>query len=346
MSGGPPDSSVPDSPVDEFQLIAELFAPLARSFPGALNLTDDVALLAPDPDNDTAVTVDAMVAGVHFLPDDPPDLVARKLIRVNLSDLASKGARPFAVMLAAAFPIGVDQPWLRCFAQGLAADVSEFHIALIGGDTVATPGPLTLSLTAFGRVGKGRALLRSGARPGDRLWVTGTIGDGALGLAAARGERADLGADYATFLADRYRLPRPRVALGVGLSGLAHAAMDVSDGLVQDLGHLCRASGVGAEVEADAVPLSPAARVALTRDHSLLATILTGGDDYELLFTAPSSASPAIKALGQAVGVTVTAIGTMTAGGGVSVRDGKGRSLALGRGGWRHFSATESGAGA
>lgn len=328
---------------DEFQVIADLFAPLARSYPGALGLTDDVALLAADSDNETAATVDAMVAGVHFLPDDPPDLVARKLVRVNLSDLAAKGARPFAVMLAAAFPRGVELDWLRRFAAGLAADMAEFNIALIGGDTVATPGPLTLSLTALGKVRRGRAVLRSGARAGDTIWVSGTIGDGALGLRAAQGGWTSLAAEHVTFLADRYRLPRPRVGLGAGLPGLAHAGMDVSDGLVQDLGHICRASALGAVVEAGAVPLSPAATAALAGDNSLLATILTGGDDYELLFTAPPSAGPAIQALGREVGVPVIAIGTMQPGEGVIVRDGDGRPLALGRGGWRHFTADDSG---
>lgn len=334
MSGGP----------DEFEIIAELFAPLARSYPGALGLTDDVALLTPDPDHETAVTVDAMVAGVHFLPDDPPDLVARKLIRVNLSDLAAKGAHPFAVTLAAAFPRGTTLDWLRAFGRGLAQDAAEFGIALIGGDTVSTPGPLTLSLTAFGRVAKGRAVLRSAARAGDDVWVSGSIGDGALGLRAARDGWPQLGAAHEAFLADRYRLPRPRVALGAGLPGLAHAGMDVSDGLVQDLGHICRASGLGAVIQADKVPLSAAALAALTAENSLLASVLAGGDDYELLFTAPPAARDAIQDLGRRVGVTVTAIGTMTGGTGVMVRDGNGRQIVLKRGGWRHFDATETGA--
>lgn len=333
MSGAP----------DEFQVIADLFAPLAKAYPGAFGLTDDVALLAADSRHETAVTVDAMVAGVHFLPDDPPDLVARKLVRVNLSDLAAKGARPFAIMLAAAFPVGTDLPWLQRFAQGLAEDVAEFGIALIGGDTVAIPGPLTLSLTALGKVEKGRAILRSGAQAGDMVWVSGTIGDGALGLRAARDGWEGLAAEHVDYLAGRYRLPRPRLALGAGLPGLAHAGMDVSDGLVQDLGHLCRASGLGAVVEASAVPLSAAVRAAMVTDHSLLATVLTGGDDYELLFTAPPSASPAIRELGQEAGVEVTAIGTMGPGEGVAVRDRNGQPLPLARGGWRHFAGTDLG---
>lgn len=336
MSGAP----------DEFQVIADLFAPLARSYPGALGLTDDVALLAADGDYETAATMDAMVAGVHFLPGDPADLVARKLVRVNLSDLAAKGARPFAIMLAAAFPKGVDLDWLRLFAKGLGEDVAEFNIALIGGDTVATPGPLTLSLTALGKVGRGRAVLRSGAKAGDSVWVSGSIGDGALGLRAARDGWEGLAAAHVDFLADRYRLPRPRVGVGAGLPGLAHAGMDVSDGLVQDLGHICRASGLGAEIDAAAVPLSPAAQAALRGDHSLLATILTGGDDYELLFTAPPSATADVLALGRQAGVAVTAIGTMIAGEGVCVRAEDGRPMQLDRGGWRHFNATDTGAGA
>lgn len=336
MSGAP----------DEFQVIADLFAPLAQAYPGALGLTDDVALLGPDPAHETAVTMDAMVAGVHFLPDDPPDLVARKLVRVNLSDLAAKGARPFAIMLAAAFPKGTDLAWMQLFARGLAEDVAEFGIALIGGDTVAIPGPLTLSLTAFGKVETGRAILRSAAQVGDVVWVSGSIGDGALGLRAARDGWDGLAPQHVNYLAGRYRLPRPRVGLGARLPGLAHAGMDVSDGLVQDLGHICRASSLAAVVEAAKVPLSPAARAAVAADDSLLATVLTGGDDYELLFTAPPSATPAILALGGEAGVDVTAIGSMEAGEGVTVRGGDGRPLALARGGWRHFSATESGTGA
>lgn len=335
MSGAPPDQSQ----VDEFQIIAQLFAPLAQSFPGALGLTDDAALLPPDT-HETVVTVDAMVAGVHFLPDDPPDLVARKLVRVNLSDLAAKGAVPFGVLLAAAFPHGTGQDWLERFAHGLGQDMGEFGIALIGGDTVATPGPLTLSLTAMGRVAAGRAVLRSGAQAGDVVWVSGSIGDGALGLRAARGQLT-LAPEHMAALADRYRLPRPRVGLGPCLVGLATAGMDVSDGLIQDLGHLCRASGVAAIVDAAAVPLSPGARAALDQDQSLLATILTGGDDYELLFTAPSSATASLLELAERSGVPLTAIGRMQVGSGVTVHDASGHVLSLGQGGWRHFSATD-----
>ncbi|MBI2236065.1 MAG: thiamine-phosphate kinase [Magnetospirillum sp.] len=319
-------------PPDEFGLIAKYFAPLAAGFPGALGLTDDAAFLPADAAHETVVTVDAIVAGVHFLPDDPAGLVARKLVRVNLSDLAAKGAVPFAVMLSAAFPHGTGDDWLQAFADGLAEDLKAYGTALIGGDTVSTPGPLTLSLTALGRVEAGRGIKRSGASVGDAIWVSGTIGDGALGLLVATGKLASNAE-----LLDRYRLPQPRVDLGPRLVGLATAAMDVSDGLVQDLGHLMTASGVGGVVEAAAVPLSAAAAAALALDHSLLAMVLTGGDDYELLFTAPLAVGGALSALAADIGVALTPIGRVVAGQGVTVRGPDGRSLALEHGGWRHF---------
>jgi thiamine-monophosphate kinase len=318
---------------EEFDLIARYFAPLSAGFPGALGLTDDAAFLPPDAGHETVVTVDAIVGGVHFLPDDPPDLIARKLVRVNLSDLAAKGATPFAVLLSAAFPHGTGDDWLRVFADGLGRDLCEFRVALIGGDTVSTPGPLTLSLTALGRVEAGRGLRRSGAAAGDTIWVSGSIGDGALGLLVATGK---LPPD--AHLLDRYRLPRPRLEVGPPLVGLATAAMDVSDGLVQDLGHMMRASGVRGEVEAARVPLSPQVASSLAADHSLLATVLTGGDDYELLFTAPPAAAPALSALAGTSGVALTPIGQVVAGQGVAVFGADGRPLALGRGGWRHFT--------
>lgn len=320
----------------EFELIAELFAPLSAGFPGALGLTDDAALIPAEPGFDTVATVDAMVAGVHFLPDDPPELIARKLVRVNLSDLAAKGARPFAVMLSASFPRTAEPGWLRAFAAGLAEDLGYYGIALIGGDTTSTPGPLTLSLTAFGRVAAGRAVLRSGARAGDDLWVSGFIGDAALGLLVLRGD-IQVDGQTAAVLADRYRLPRPRVELGLHLPGLASAGMDVSDGLVQDLGHLCNAAGLGAEVESGALPLSPAARAVLGAQQSLLATVATGGDDYELLFTAPASAATSIEALGIGLGLPLTRLGRMVDGQGVAVRDAAGNLHAFAQGGWRHF---------
>ncbi|HYZ32288.1 MAG TPA: thiamine-phosphate kinase, partial [Crenalkalicoccus sp.] len=244
----------------EFALIARHFRPLAG--PAALDLGDDAALLDAPSGRQIVMTVDTMVAGVHFLLDDPPETIGRKLLRVNLSDLAAMGAAPLGYLMTTALPRGTPEAWLAAFAAGLAEDQRGFGIQLLGGDTVATPGPVTLSLTALGTVAPGAALRRKGAVPGDTLWVSGTIGDGALGLRALRGEVADPeGA-----LARRYRLPEPRLGLGAGLAGLAHAAMDVSDGLLQDLGHLCRAGGCAAELEAASVPLSPSAAAALAAD--------------------------------------------------------------------------------
>ena len=313
--------------MDEFSLIARLFAPLAAGAPGALGLKDDAALLDGPAGRQWVITADAMVAGVHFLADDPADFIARKLIRVNLSDLAAMGACPRVVFLAACFPVGVSDDWMERFGSGLKKDCEDFNIALMGGDTVATPGPLTLSLTAIGDVAAGHALLRSNARSGDNIWVSGTIGDAALGLKGLTGKGP---AD--AYLIDRYRLPQPRIALGLGLHGLARAVMDVSDGLVGDLGHICRASGVGAVVEAAKVPLSPPAAAA--RD---LATVLTGGDDYELLFSAPPDATPALEALSGALGLRLSLIGRIIDGVGVTVLGADGQPVSLGTGGYRHF---------
>ena len=221
----------------EFSRIARHFRPLAG--PGSLDLTDDAAVFAPPAGRELVMTADAMVESVHFLPGTEPSLIARKLLRVNLSDLASMGAVPFGYLITISVPRALGEDWFTGFAAGLALDQKAFKINLLGGDTTETPGPLTLSLTAIGHVAPGAAILRSGAQPGDDLWVTGTIGDGVLGLYAARGELSDPDG----YLKGRYDLPTPRLGLPIG--GWARAAMDVSDGLFQDLGHICRASGVG-----------------------------------------------------------------------------------------------------
>jgi len=313
---------------EEFARIGRHFRPLAG--PGALALTDDAAVFAPPEGRELVIAADAMVAGVHFLPDDPPDLVARKLLRTNLSDLAAMGATPFGYLMTVSVPRATEDAWFARFAAGLAADQREFGLTLLGGDTTSTPGPISLSLTILGTVAPGTALLRSGAKPGDGIWVSGTIGDGALGLLAATGQLADPDG----FLADRYRLPRPRLALGLRLVGIAHAAMDVSDGLVQDLGHLCRESGLAAEIAAAAVPLSAAARTA-----DMLATCLTGGDDYELLLAVPPDHEPALAEAAGAADIPVTRIGAfLTGASNVTVRDSNGSVMSLVQGGWSHFA--------
>lgn len=325
---------------DEFERIATLFAPLSAGLPGAFGLTDDAAILDIPADRQVVVTTDAIVAGVHFLPDDPPALVARKLVRVNLSDLAAMAAEPMAVFSACAFPRGGDEAWIEAFAKGLAADLRQFGVPLGGGDTVATPGPPTFALTALGTVPRGEALLRRGARVGDLIVVSATIGDAALGLLAAQGALADRAdaADIA-FLDDRYHLPQPRLTLGTAIRGLARAGMDISDGLLQDLGHLCTNSGVGADVVASAIPLSPAAARLTGREPDLFRLVVGGGDDYELLLAVPPEAMAALQA---ASPVPLTVIGRFIdapAGDGPRVRllDDRGQAVPVPQTGYRHF---------
>jgi len=314
----------------EFELIRRHFRPLAA--PGALGLMDDAATLAPPPGRDLVMTVDAMVSGVHFLPDDPPDLVGRKLLRVNLSDLAAKGAVPLGYLLTAAWTAELPEEWIAGFARGLGEDQREFGCALLGGDTVSTPGPLWFSLAAFGHVGAGAMLRRDGARAGDLVFVSGTLGDGALGLRAIRGELPDLSPADRAFLADRYRLPRPRVALGPRLVGIASAAMDVSDGLLADLGHIAEASAVAAVVEAERAPLSAAAARAGRPD-----LVLGGGDDYEILFCAAPQDEARVGGLAAELGLPLTRIGRIETGAGVTAVDAKGAPVAIGSTGWKHF---------
>src|SRR6202165_3645730 len=268
----------------EDSLIARYFRPLAID-PGAFDLGDDAAVLKADGD-DIVVTTDAIVEGVHFLADDPPDTVARKALRVNLSDLAAKGATPAGFVLTLALR-AADDAWLKPFARGLGEDAGLFGCPLLGGDTVSTPGPLMISITAFGRVPPGKMVHRSGAKPGDRIVVTGTIGDAALGLDILRaGAVATALADDAAakaMLVGRYRIPQPRNALANAVRDHAGAAMDVSDGLAGDLAKLCAASGVSAVMDAQSIPLSVPAATLLARGTVGLEAILSGGDDYEIL---------------------------------------------------------------
>jgi thiamine-monophosphate kinase len=315
----------------EFEFIARRLRPLATA-KGALDLTDDAALLDATPAHQLVLTKDAMVAGVHFLADDPPGQIAQKLLRVNLSDLAAMGAAPLGYLLALARAKDTSDEWLAGFCAGLAADSAAFGISLLGGDTVSTPGPLTLSLTAIGEAPADAALLRRGAGPGDDVWVSGTLGDAALGLKVLQRE-LEVADDARAWLVERYRLPRPRLALGQALRGLASAAIDVSDGLVADLGHILEVSGVGAELHAEALPLSAAARgLPGARDAAL-----SGGDDYELLFTAPPERRDALGALARRLDLPLSRIGAIHAEPGLRVLDETGRELAVRRTGWQHF---------
>ena len=319
----------------EFARIARFFAPLAA--PGALGLLDDVALIDGPPGEQYVLKTDAIVEGVHFLPDDPPAQVAQKLLRVNLSDLAAKGAVPVGYLLVTALPSSRDDTWLEAFAAGLAEDQARYGIGLLGGDTVATPGPVTLSVAAIGRVAAGRAVLRRGALPGHRVYVTGTLGDAALGVMAAKGEDLGVAAAERDFLVDRFRLPQPRLALGPRLVGLAAAMMDISDGLVADLGHICTVAGVAAVIEVERLPLSPAARAALRREPRRLAAVFGGGDDYELLFTAVPDTESRLAVLAREVGVPITMIGRIEAGQGVRVLARDGSTVTVEVAGYEHF---------
>ena len=322
--------------IGEFELIARYFAPLARSFKGAGNLQSDNAFLAADAHHDLVVKTDTIVAGVHFLADEQPQRVAAKALRVCLSDLAAGGAAPFVYQLALALPSNWTEAWLASFAKGLAADQKRYGIVLCGGDTVVTPGPLTVTITAFGRVARGKGIGRGAARAGDELWVSGTIGDGALGLLAAQGGLRALTARQHAFLEDRYRLPRPRNALGQRLVGIASAAADVSDGLLADANHIGQASGLAVNVERDEVPLSAAGRAAVAADSRLWANVLGGGDDYELVMAVPPRKCAALQAAARAAGIKVTRIGGFTRGAGVTLTAG-GKTVAAPRKGYVHF---------
>ena len=332
--------TVPGAPASgEDSLIARYFRPLATD-PGAFGLSDDAAVLKAL-GQDIIVTTDAIVEGVHFLSDDPPQTIAKKALRVNLSDLAAKGATPAGFVLTLALR-KVDESWLAAFARGLGEDTSAFTCPLLGGDTVSTPGPLMVSITAFGRVPEDKMIHRSGARPGDHVIVTGTIGDAALGLDVLRkGRVAAALANDATsrdMLVGRYRVPEPRNALASAIRAYAHAAMDVSDGLAGDLAKLCAASAVSANIELAAIPLSKAASAALTAGAVSLSEIVSGGDDYEILCTvAPDALKPFVEAA-RTSGVAVNRIGTVVAGKAApKFLDAKGAELVLTRRSYSHF---------
>jgi len=309
--------------IGEFDVIARHFRPLAA--PAGRDLTDDAAVFLPPPGRELVVSSDCIVAGVHFFPDDPADAIAQKLLRVNLSDLAAMGAEPLYYTLCLSIPAATPDEWIARFAQGLAADQKNFGIALIGGDTTSTPGPISLSLTIFGHVAPGAAIGRNGARPGDLILVTGTIGDAALGLEVSLGKLAD----SSGYLRERYLRPSPRME--VARADLVHACIDLSDGLIQDIGHLARNSGVEANVFAQRIPLSDAARA-----HP---ADFTGGDDYELAMAVAPENVAALAAHAAQLGVEITVIGEFQLGSGqVIVLDADGRDVTPQKGGWSHLA--------
>lgn len=324
----------------EDRLIARFFRPLA-THPGALALTDDAATLTPPPGADLVLTTDAVVGGSHFFADDPPDLIAKKALRVNLSDLAAKGASPAGFLLSLALPATIDESWLDAFARGLGEDAQAYGCPLLGGDTTRTRGPVTIAITAFGSVPTGTMVRRGGARPGDRVVVTGTIGDAALGLQVRRdpktAARWRLDPRQREHLLRRYLVPQPRNALAEALRQHTSAAMDVSDGLAGDLGKVCAVSGVRADVETERVPLSDAAQAALATEPTLIETVLTGGDDYEIVATVPPAATAALTAAAKAVGIALTQIGSIAVGSGAYFRDQAGNALLFKQPSFSHF---------
>jgi thiamine-monophosphate kinase len=325
----------------EDQLIARYFRPLA-THPGTFEFKDDAAAITPPAGHDLVLKTDGLIAGVHFFPDDPADSVARKALRVNLSDLAAKGAAPLGFLLAIALPKSFSVDWLAEFARALGEDADAYRCPLLGGDTDSTPGPTSISIAAFGTLPSGTMVRRAGARPGDHVFVSGTIGDAALGLHVRRdaktADRWRLDDAMRDHLVSRFRLPQPRNALAEAVRAHASAAMDVSDGLVADLAKLCRVSGVSADIDAACVPLSAAAAAALATDAGLIDPILTGGEDYEILCAVAPGSVAGFQADAAKAGVAVTEIGRIAAGAGLPrFLDQAGRPLAFTRSGYSHF---------
>jgi thiamine-monophosphate kinase len=323
----------------EERLIARYFRPLATA-PGAFGLEDDAAIVTPPPGCDLVLTTDGGIAGVHFFADDAAEAIGRKVLRMNLSDLAAKGAQPIGFLMSVALPASIDEPWLAAFVNGLGDDARRYACPLLGGDTDHSPGPLSVSITAFGAVPHGAMVRRSTAKPGDSIVVTGSIGDAALGVMLRRDpalvEHWRLSDGQSAVLMDRYLLPQPRTALAGAVRNDASAAMDVSDGLAGDLAKLCRASGVAAEIDVARVPLSEAAHIAVAAQPVLLETVLTGGDDYEILLTLSPDKLPAFRAAAAVTGIPVTEIGRVSAGQGARfLRDGN--ALSFARPSYSHF---------
>jgi thiamine-monophosphate kinase len=298
----------------EFELIERYFRPLAGA-PGALSLTDDAAVYEPPAGEEVVLKADLIAENIHFFADDPPRSIASKALRVNLSDLAAKGAVPVGYLLSLALKPDWTEAWIAGFAAGLALDQERFDVTLFGGDTSRASGGTVVSIAAIGRIPVGRIVRRNGARPGDAVFVSGTIGDAALGLRIRLGTLDAMPAGgSADHLLDRYLHPQPRIALAPVIRNHASASMDVSDGLVGDLGHICRQSRVAAEIDAAAVPLSAGARALVAADPTALETALTGGDDYEILATVAAERAEAFADAAAAAGVPVTRIGRIAAG--------------------------------
>jgi thiamine-monophosphate kinase len=315
---------------DEFDLIHKYFVPLTAQAPGARGLLDDAASLSPSDGYELVVTMDTIVAGVHYLANETPENIVAKLMGSNLSDLAAMGARPLGFTLSCGWDTDVEIIEIEAFASAMSDWVNDYAFPLLGGDTVKTPDTSVFTLTAFGETPLGKSINRSGAKVGDGVYASGTIGDGALGLLAAQGHMSQLSSAHQAFLENRYRVPQPRVSLGQSLVGFATACIDISDGLIQDAGHIAHTSGVSIELEWDKMPLSDASKAAFESNPNMMSTILTGGDDYELLFTA--------RDLPKRSNTDVTKIGKIVQGApGVNVLDTQGNLVKVNKTGYNHF---------
>ncbi len=327
-------------PSGEDSLIGRFFRPLATD-PGAFGLRDDAAAITPPSGCDLVLTTDAVIEGVHFFPGDPADTIAKKALRTNLSDLAAKGAEPIGFLLTLALPKSIDEEWVAAFADGLAGDIKAYNCLLLGGDTDGTPGLLSISIAAFGHVPHGKMVRRAGAKAGDAIVVTGTLGDSALGLALRRdpklAARAKLNDEEQAYLLERYLLPQPRTSFARALRIHAHAAMDISDGLAGDAAKLAAASGVSIKIGAAKLPLSAAAKKLIAADASLIETICTGGDDYEILAAVPREVLKALQEGAKESGVTLTKIGMAGTGEGTEFTGADGRPLAFKHPSFSHF---------
>ena len=322
----------------EFELIDRFFAPLARGLPGTFDLKDDVAALVMKPGHELVLKTDSTIESVHFLEGDPPDAVGQKALRRALSDLAAKGAEPHAYLLALALPSKISLAWLEEFAEGLSADQAQFGISLAGGETSRTPGALTITVTAIGWVGEGRLLRRGGAKPGDDVWVTGTIGDAAGGLCLLRNQAALRNIPARDRLIRRFRLPEPRLQFGIALGGIASAGIDVSDGLLADLGHIAVISEARIEIELDRIPISPELHALWGNGPEVVLRAVSAGDDYEIAFTAPADAADEIAAAARRTVTFATRIGRVIRGAAhVELLDAAGRGIPVKRKGYTHF---------
>jgi thiamine-monophosphate kinase len=320
----------------EDKLIARFFQPIA-THPGALGLADDAAYITPPPGCDLVLKTDAIIGGVHFFAEDSAHTVACKALRVNLSDLAAKGAAPLGFLLSLALPKEIGDNWLVNFAEGLRSDSVLYTCSLFGGDTDRTPGPITISIAMFGSVPEGTMVRRAGARVGDRVFVSGTIGDASLGLAVRNGKDWKLSEAQRQRLVARYLLPQPRTALAEAVRQHASAAMDVSDGLAGDFAKLCRASRVGAAIAVERIPLSDACKAVFAADPAMRETALSGGDDYEIVCTVPAGKAQSFRAAAQAANVPVSEIGEIVAGEGARFLGGDGEPLTFRRPAFSHF---------